>query len=102
MRKTIGSYGRVKPNRCKLGEETEDDRTHQAATAFLEEFGTWQRGDKPGTWMEIWIHKSGGSPATERIEAVWEAWRRDSPKDECIASQVQLEDQKKSGWQART
>jgi len=40
-------------------------------------------------------HKSGGSPAPERIEAVWEAWRRDSPKDECI---VQLEDSEKELW----
>jgi hypothetical protein len=35
--------------------------------------------------MEIWIPKSGDSPEPELIEAVWKAWRRDSPKDECIA-----------------
>jgi hypothetical protein len=45
--------------------------------------------------MEIWNPKSGGSPATERIETVWEAWRRDSPKDECM---VQLEGSEKKWW----
>ena len=36
-----------------------------------------------GRDMEIWIPKSGSAPVPDRIEAVWEAWRRDSPKDEC-------------------
>ena len=33
--------------------------------------------------MEIWVPKAGIAEAPDRIEAVWEAWRRDSPKDEC-------------------
>jgi ribonuclease HI len=45
--------------------------------------------------MEIWVPKAGSAPSPDRIEAVWEAWRRDSPKDECI---VKLEGPEKEWW----
>ena len=48
-----------------------------------------------GRDMEIWIPKSGSVPVPDRIEAVWEAWRRDSPKDECT---VKLEGPEKEWW----
>jgi hypothetical protein len=38
--------------------------------------------------MEIWVPKSGKGYSPESIEAIWEAWRNDAPKDEC---KVQLE-----------
>ena len=46
--------------------------------------------------MEIWVPKTGIASASDRIEAVWEAWRRDSPKDECT---VKLEDPEKEWWE---
>ena len=48
-----------------------------------------------GRDMEIWVPKSGSVPVPDRIEAVWEAWRRDSPKDECT---VKLEGPEKEWW----
>ena len=45
--------------------------------------------------MEIWVPKCGKDPTPESIEAVWEAWRRDSPKDEC---KVLLEGPEKERW----
>ena len=48
-----------------------------------------------GRDMEIWVPKSGSAPVPDRIEAVWEAWRRDSPKDECT---VKLEGPEKEWW----
>jgi len=33
--------------------------------------------------MEIWVPKSGKNFTQESIEGVWEAWRNDTPKDEC-------------------
>jgi hypothetical protein len=45
--------------------------------------------------MEIWVPKSGSAPVPDRIEAVWEAWWRDSPKDE---GTVKLEDPEKEWW----
>ena len=48
--------------------------------------------------MEIWVPKSGKDYSPESIEAIWEAWRNDSPKDEC---KVQLEGPEKE-WLAVT
>jgi hypothetical protein len=48
-----------------------------------------------GRDMEIWGSKLGSGPVPDRIEAVWEAWRRDSPKDECT---VKLEGPEKEWW----
>jgi hypothetical protein len=45
--------------------------------------------------MEIWVPKAGISLAPDHIEAVWEAWCRDSPKDECT---VKLEGPEKEWW----
>ena len=45
--------------------------------------------------MEIWISKTGSRPEQERLESVWESWRRDSPKDEC---EVKLEGPEKEWW----
>ena len=45
--------------------------------------------------MEIWVPKSVSAPVPDRIESVWEAWRRDSPKDECT---VKLEGPEKEWW----
>jgi hypothetical protein len=38
--------------------------------------------------MEIWVPKAGIAPASDRIEVVWEAWWRDSPKDESLYSEI--------------
>ena len=38
---------RMKPAQRKLGEDTNGNRTHQEATAFLEEFGTRLEGVQP-------------------------------------------------------
>ena len=48
--------------------------------------------------MEIWIPKYGKDPTPEIIESVWEAWCRDSPKDEC---KVQLEGLEKEWWSVK-
>lgn len=45
--------------------------------------------------MEIWVPKSGKSFSQGSIEEVWEAWRNDTPKDEC---KVQLEGREKEWW----
>ena len=48
--------------------------------------------------MEIWISKSEKGYSPDSIEAVWDAWRNDAPKDEC---RVQLEGLEKE-WGAGT
>jgi hypothetical protein len=45
--------------------------------------------------MEIWVPKLGRGYSPESIEAIWEAWRNDAPKDEC---KVQLEGPEKEWW----
>ena len=45
--------------------------------------------------MEIWVPKSGKDYSPESVEAKWEAWRNDDPKDEC---KVQLEGSEKEWW----
>ena len=48
--------------------------------------------------MEIWIPKTGRTYSRENVETVWDAWRNDSPKDEC---RVHLEGPEKE-WSAGT
>jgi hypothetical protein len=45
--------------------------------------------------MEIWVPKSGKSFTQESIEGVWEAWRNDTPKDEC---KVELKGPETEWW----
>ncbi len=45
--------------------------------------------------MEIWVPTSRKSFSQESIEEAWEAWRNDTPKDEC---KVQLEGPEKEWW----
>ena len=52
--------------------------------------------------MEIWIPKDSGAYSREDVEAVWDAWRNDTQKDECRDTGYGWKDQKKNGGLART
>ena len=45
--------------------------------------------------MEIWIPKDSGAYSGKDVEAVWDAWRNDTQKDEC---RVRLEGPEKEWW----
>jgi hypothetical protein len=45
--------------------------------------------------MEIGIPKDSGEYSREDVEAVWDAWRNDTQKDEC---RVRLEGPEKEWW----
>jgi hypothetical protein len=40
--------------------------------------------------MKIWVPKSGKDYSPESIEAIWEAWRNDAPKDEWAGTELGL------------
>jgi hypothetical protein len=44
---------------------------------------------------EIWVPKLGKDYSPDSIEAIWETWRNDAPKDEC---KMQLEGPEKEWW----
>ncbi len=63
----------------KKGQKTDPEEASQKDWYRLNDIRTAACGRD----MEICAPKSGSAPVPDRIEAVWEAWRRDSPKDEC-------------------
>lgn len=100
-----GEQNRLKVNRVKLegamprGSKSQKRSENGSGGGFTRRKDWYRLNDirtaACGRDMEIWIPKSGSVPVPDRIEAVWEAWRRDSPKDECT---VKLEGPEKEWW----
>ncbi len=83
---------RVTPSRGASGERAGTDRQFQETTWYH----TNDIRTTACSWdMEIWVPKSEKSFSPESIEQIWEAWRNDTPKDEC---KVQLEGPEKKWW----
>jgi hypothetical protein len=89
---------RVKPNRGRLGEEAEDDRTHQAATAFL---GTALMTLVQSRATGKWRYGTPNREAARRRSALRRCGKRGGGTPRRTSAWYNWRAQRKSGGQAR-